>query len=277
MFDREGSTMPRRATAEPACSPPEASSPRVESAAPPLLPRFEREAMLPLHHQVRSHLARLLRAGHWPPGTAMPGEPELCLHFGVSRGTLRHALHELAREGLIDRQQGRGSFARAPKHEGAIAGSYRRFRADGPPLDAGCRLLGLRRVPASAEVAEALTLPRGAPVWRLERLRSIQGEPAGVQLSWLPAGLCPSLPDEALESRHLIDLLRERWRVEFTHADELIEPAMADARTAKRLGIAAGTPMFRLERRTWLPNGRVGEYRHALMRGDIYRYRVELR
>jgi GntR family transcriptional regulator len=268
--------MPRRATAERPAPPAQAASQTAPHTAPGL-PGFEREALLPLHHQVRAHLARLLRAGHFVPGTPMPGEPELCLHYRVSRGTLRHALAELARDGLIDRQQGRGSFARAPKREGAIAGSYRRFRADGPPLDPGCRLLGLRRVPASAEVAEALSLPPGAPSWRLERLRCIQGEPAGIQLSWLPAGLCPALQAAELEQRHLVDVLRDRWGVEFSHADEFIEPAIADARTAKRLGIPAGTPMFRLERRTWLPNGRLGEYRHALMRGDLYRYRVELR
>ena len=257
------------------------AQPRSAAPAPlpaaPGLPAFVREKLLPLHHQVHGHLAALLRAGHWGRGEPLPGEPELCRHYGVSRGTLRHALQELVREGLVDRQQGRGSFARAPKREGAIAGSYRRFRAEGAPLDAGCRLLGLRRAPAPAAVAGILSLRRGAPAWRLERLRTLQGEPATIQTSWLPAALCPELDRAALEQRHLVDVLRDQWRVEFTHADEFIEPTIADARTAERLGIAPGTPMFRLERHTYLPNGQVGEYRQALLRGDIYRYRVELR
>jgi GntR family transcriptional regulator len=126
-------------------------------------------------------------------------------------------------------------------------------------------------------VAQILSLRRGAPAWRLERLRTLQGEKATIQVSWLPAALCPELDRAELERRHLVDVLRDRWRVEFTHADEFIEPTVADARTAGRLGIAAGTPMFRLERHTYLPNGQVGEYRQALLRGDIYRYRVELR
>jgi GntR family transcriptional regulator len=250
---------------------------RQVEAAGIALPPFARDALLPLHHQVHGHLAALLRAGHWPPGSPLPGEPELCRHYGVSRGTLRHALLELVREGLVDRQQGRGSFARAPKREGAIAGSYRRFRAEGAPLDPGCRLLGLRRAPAPAAAAQILSLRRGAPAWRMERLRTLQGEPAAIQLSWLPAALCPEMDRAELQARHLVDVLRDRWRVEFTHADEFIEPTVADARAARHLGIAAGTPMFRLERLTYLPNGLVGEYRQAVMRGDIYRYRVELR
>ncbi len=247
------------------------------AATPPALPPFRAEKLLPLHHQVHGHLAALLRAGEWPQGVPLPGEPMLCRHYGVSRGTLRHALQELAREGLIERQQGRGSFPRGPKREGAIAGSYTRFRAEGPPLDAGCRLLSLRRAPAPAEVAQLLDLPRGALAWRMERLRTLQGETAALQTSWLPAALCPELDRAELAARHLVDILRDRWGVEFSHADEWIEPTVADAASAARLGITPGTPMFGLERHTWLPNGRLGEYRRALMRGDIYRYRVELR
>jgi GntR family transcriptional regulator len=243
----------------------------------PALPPFRAEKLLPLHHQVHGHLAALLRGGGWPAGRALPGEPALCRHYGVSRGTLRHALQELAREGLIERLQGRGSFVRAPKREGAIAGSYQRFRAEGPPLDAGCRLLSLRRAPATAEVARILDLPRGALAWRMVRLRTLHGEPAAIQTSWLPAALCPAFDRAELAARHLVDILRERWGVELSHADEYIEPTTADAGTAARLGIAPGTPMFQLERHTWLPTGRVGEFRRALLRGDIYRYRVELR
>jgi GntR family transcriptional regulator len=243
----------------------------------PSLPPFRPERLLPLHHQVHGHLAALLRAGEWPAGQPLPGEPALCRHYGVSRGTLRHALQELAREGLIERQQGRGSFPRGPKREGAIAGSYHRFRAEGPPLDAGCRLLSLRRAPAPAEVARILALPRGGLAWRMERLRTLQGEKAAIQISWLPAALCPEFDRAELTTRHLVDILRDRWGVEFSHADEYIEPTVADAATAARLGIAPGTPMFGLERLTYLPNGRVGEFRRAVMRGDIYRYRVELR
>ncbi|WP_137179916.1 GntR family transcriptional regulator [Roseomonas sp. AR75] len=243
----------------------------------PRLPAFRRDAVVPLHHQIHSHLSAALRAGQVPPGAALPSEPDLCRHYGVSRGTLRHALLELVREGLIERHQGRGSFARAPKQEGAIAGSYRRFRAEGPPLDPGGRVLALKRMPAPAGVAQVLGLARGLPAWRIERLRSVKGQPIAVQLSWLPVALCPELDRRELSERHLLDVLRDRWGVEFSHADEFIEPTVADAVTAQRLGIAPGTPMFRLERRTYLPGGQVGEYRHALMRGDIYRYRVELR
>jgi GntR family transcriptional regulator len=248
-----------------------------ESQPAPALPPFRAEKLLPLHHQVHGHLAALIRDGAWPPGEALPGEPALCAHYGVSRGTLRHALQELARAGLIERHQGRGSFVRGPKREGAIAGDYRRFRAEGPPLDSGCQVISLRRAPAPAEVARILALPRGGLAWRMERLRTLQGEKAALQTSWLPAGLCPEFDRAQLAKRHLVDILRERWGVEFSHADEYIEPTVADAAIAARLGIAQGTPMFGLERMTYLPNGRVGEYRRAVMRGDIYRYRVELR
>ena len=62
-----------------------------------------------------------------------------------------------------------------------------------------------------------------------------------------------------------------------TRAEELIEPAIAGAYDAAQIGIKAGAPVFRIERRTYLADGRIGEFRRAVMRGDVYRYRLDLR
>ena len=59
----------------------------------------------------------------------MPSEIELCRHFGVSRGTLRRALADLALHGLLIRKQGRGTFVADAKFEGTVLGSYAFYRA----------------------------------------------------------------------------------------------------------------------------------------------------
>lgn len=237
---------------------------------------FEPEPYVPLHHQVRVDLSMQLRSMQWPVGAMLPGEAALCLHYKVSRGTIRQALQELTREGLIDRQAGRGSFIQQPKFEGHIAGSYRRFRIEGPPLDAGGKVLSFQRRRASVEISDILSLRQGDMVFKIERVRFVQGAPVTIQTSYIPEVLCPDLTQRDISERHLIDLLRER-QVEFTQADEFIEPAVADEYVAKHLTIETGTPIFQLERRTYLADGRVGEFRRSVMRGDIYRYKMELR
>jgi len=51
-----------------------------------------------------------IRQGVFPVGSRLPPEPELCTHYGVSRTVLREALARLKADGLVDAQQGRGSF-----------------------------------------------------------------------------------------------------------------------------------------------------------------------
>ncbi len=57
----------------------------------------------------------------------------------------------------------------------------------------------------------------------------------------------------------------------------LIEPAVADDHAAKHFGVPLHAPVFRIERTTYAADGQVADFRNAILRGDIYRYRVELR
>lgn len=65
----------------------------------------------PLHQQVAAALRQRLAAGEFPPGSALPSELALQQEYGVSRATIRHALETVQREGLLQRQAGRGTYA----------------------------------------------------------------------------------------------------------------------------------------------------------------------
>ncbi len=64
----------------------------------------------PLHAAIARRVEAQIRAGAWAPGDRLPPERALCRDLGVSRATLRQALAELGRRGLVTRQQGRGTF-----------------------------------------------------------------------------------------------------------------------------------------------------------------------
>jgi DNA-binding transcriptional regulator YhcF (GntR family) len=68
---------------------------------------------IPKHHQLAEILRAMIRAGDLQPGDQVPTEDKLCARYGVSRGTVRQALDTLAREGLVSREAGRGTFVRA--------------------------------------------------------------------------------------------------------------------------------------------------------------------
>jgi biotin operon repressor len=61
------------------------------------------------------HYLRQIISSAWKPGDLVPGDLELCAELGVSRTTVRQALAELAHDGWVVRQRGRGTFVAPPK------------------------------------------------------------------------------------------------------------------------------------------------------------------
>jgi GntR family transcriptional regulator len=256
-----------------------AETSRIEGsvAGPIVLAPFARSDRVPLHIQIHENLVLQLTSGRFGSGAELPPEAVLCAHYGVSRGTIRQALAELARDGLIERHPGRGSFLRRPKFEGSVVGSYSQFRVEGPPLDPGAHVLDCVTRKADPALAKAMDLGHDRNVYILRRLRFAAGVPVTLQTSMLPASLLPGLAKRNLTERHLVDILRDDYGVTLVRAEEFIEPAICNAFDARHLGIKTGAPVFQIERRTFLPDGRIGEFRRAVMRGDVYRYRLDLR
>ena len=130
---------------------------------------------------------------------------------------------------------------------------------------------------ATTDVASMLDIPAGEAVWRLERLRFTEKRPVALQTSFIPVRLCKDLVHQDLKTRHLVDVLREEYEVTLTSAVEYVDPTVADDYAARHLGVALRTPLFRIERTTYSAGEVAAEYRRALLRGDAYRYRIELR
>ena len=257
-----------------------ASSSSIQSSGPAAeldLDAFEARPAVALHHQIKEDLFLHLRSGRWTPGAELPTEEALCKHYGVSRGTVRRAIADLVTDGYVERHRGRGTYVSHPKLESGIVGSYSRFRVVGPPLDPGGRVLFCKRIRAAKDVAAMMQIEAGTPLWNLERVRFTQGKAVSVQTSFLPVAICPELSRQPLATEHLIDVLRDTYGVMLASAVEYIDPTVADGYSARLLGIKVRTPLFQIERTTCTVTGAVAEYRRAVLRGDVYRYRIELR
>jgi GntR family transcriptional regulator, phosphonate transport system regulatory protein len=162
-------------------------------APAPGLP-LPRQEGIALWRQISEQLRSEIAAGTPPAGGRLPSEAELARRFGVNRHTLRRALEELARAGLIRVAQGRGSFVSEDVLDYTV-GPRTRFsewirRHNKEPSG---RVLRLAEVPAEAAVARGLGLAAGAPVVLLERLGLVDGRPVGVSAHHFPAGLAPGL------------------------------------------------------------------------------------
>lgn len=233
--------------------------------------------VVPLYHQIKESLALQIASGRWRPGEEVPSEADLCRFYGVSRGTIRRALGELAQRGLVQTRHGRGTFVSRPKFEGSILGSYRLFRERGVIHDPASIVRRCERRPLRDELSALFGLPARTAVYEVERIQFMDRVPTTIHTSVFPADLVDGLDQIDLSQRTIYELLEERFNLFFVRAEETLEPAIADEYVARALKIAAGTPLFSVERHSFTHGDRMAEYRHSYMRGDRYKYRIEFR
>jgi GntR family transcriptional regulator len=143
-------------------------------------------------------------------------------------------------------------------------------------LDVANRLLDVRRMRATGPVAEALEIDEGSTVVRLRRLRFGGGQPIGVQTAHLRGDRVDGLTTTDVGDGSLYTLLRERYGIHPTLAEEVYRVAGAGRRDAELLGIDLGDAVFFVERITSDDRGPF-EYTLSTMRGDRYEIRSSLR
>jgi GntR family transcriptional regulator len=217
-----------------------------------------------------------ITAGLVVPGDRLPGERDLAAALRVSRMTLRQALDDLARRGVLVRLPGRsgGAFVAEPKIDcdlTGLAGFTEQMRR--AHRRAGARVLTAATVEAAQDVAAALRVPVGAPVHQLVRIRSADDATLALERSWLPAGHLPGLLQHPLTGS-IYELLAERYDLAPHTAVEYLEPVSATSADAAALGVPRGAPLMQVERTALSVAGLPVEFARDLYRADRVRLMV---
>ena len=229
----------------------------------------------PLYRQLADDLRHRIAAGEFDIGSSIPTEAQLSRDYRASRITVRHALGLLEQEGLLHREQGRGSFVRAR----SIAVGPRRLTSFSEEL----RERGLRQGSDLVGV-EHLSLPGDMPIdldpatgcVRIERVRRADGHAIAHQVSYLPGELGADVEAALARNGSLYDYLRTRHAIEIDSADETYRVAAAEPDAARILGITVGSPVFVVERVGFAGTRRV-EWTLSTVFGEGYEVHVHLR
>ena len=233
---------------------------------------------LPLYRQIEEDLRARIRSGDLRPGTQLETEQDLMEGYRVSRATVRQALAPLVAQGLLEIRRGLGTYVAAPRFEHTIGGFYsfsREIERHG--LRPGTRVLDLRTEPADDAVAAALTVPVGTQVVALRRLRLAGEEPLVVETSYLPAKRFPGLQKVDFSAVRLYDTLTTAYGCRPTRARESFEPILPSPSEADLLEQPRDQPALRVERIAFDQDDNPIEFCRSTVRGDRYRYSVELR
>jgi GntR family transcriptional regulator len=240
--------------------------------------RLTREFGVPLYQQIHHLIRHRITTGHYAPGAQIPSENDLCRELHVSRVTLREALRELARDDMLVKIQGKGTFVNANQPRRLAPVKYAGFLDE---LQQRMRKLTVKDVdidtiPLTSELQTILHLDESAEIVRIRRLRLIEDEPFSFTINYLPSDIGRRIPAKALHTIPLLRILQEDLKIPIVGAHETIEAAPADPEIARKLAIPAFYPVMHMKRVMFTTGSRPFELVETYYRADKYHYSVNL-
>ncbi|WP_341918357.1 GntR family transcriptional regulator [Polaromonas sp. YR568] len=234
------------------------------------------------YHQIYLVLREQLHEGRFAEG--FPGELALMQQFGVARVTVRRALEQLASEGLIAREPGRGTRAldvgtspATPRGQAAqraqLTGLLENLVSMG--LKTSVNVLEVELVTASASVSSALQIKPGDPVQKAIRVRSTREGPVSHITTYVPADIARKFGRRELAKKPILVLLEESG-VKVGRAHQTISARLADVMVAKHLDVAVGSALLAVRRLVYDDQDRPIQWLHGLYRPDRYEYEMQL-
>lgn len=240
--------------------------------------KVNKSSPIPLYYQLKDIISELIEDEELKPNDPIPPERELCEYHGVSRMTVNKAIANLVNEGLLYREQGKGTFVAKPK-EGYQLSRLLSFTEDmkAKGLQVDTRMISFQRKAATRKLKKALNLAEKEEVFEIKRLRLVSGEPYAIETAYLPVSICEGLTMEKLDNKSLYDVLRNEYGLRMDYAHQTIEAVIVDEYESEILQVAQQSIALMLSRKTYLEGDRPMELTKAVYRGDKYKFEVVLR
>jgi len=235
------------------------------------------QSPVPLHAQLREIVRERIRDGSYEAHARLPAESEMSTLFGVSRITVRQALGDLQKEGVIFKVPGKGSFVSKPKpfqQLTELEGFGEAMSRQGYEIYND--VVGHATVPASADVALRLGVAEGTPVGEIRRVRHLNRAPVSLEITYLPEPLGERLRAADLARRDIFLILENDYGIALGHADVRIDAILSDGPTAAALQVEQGSALLRMERLTHTAAGQPLDFEYLYFRGDAFQYRLQI-
>ena len=254
---------------------PETSAARM-TRTPPVL-RYAAGAGRPKYGQLMDALRARIRAGVYQIGDLIPAESRLQAEFGVSRITVRRAVDELAREGILLKEQGRGTYVSRVLE--ITQGLNTLSTVTDTLLQMGLTPenveIALAMEEASESLAAALQIEPGAPIWHLFRLRSAHSTPICLTDNYILPDHVPGFSRELLRAS-LYETYEQVYGLTLARGEEIVTAGAATPEEAAKLDLRPGAPLLIVARTTYLDSNQPIERAIVRSRPDRYHYAVTL-
>ncbi|WP_341392801.1 GntR family transcriptional regulator [Arthrobacter sp. G119Y2] len=235
---------------------------------------IDRSSPVPLYHQVVQGIEAAIHSGELEYGSRLDNEIELAGKLKLSRPTMRKAMDELVRSGLLVRKRGVGTqvVSSQVRRRLELSSLYDDLQRGGQKPST--EVLEFRHGPADQDISRALELPDGVNVYHLKRLRSVGGKPLALMENWVRNDIT-EITEEGLRREGLYQILRNAG-VNFRLATQRVGATVATAKQAELLHTSPGAALVTMERTAVDDAGRNVETGRHVYRGDSYSFEMTL-
>lgn len=236
----------------------------------------EREKLIPRYYQIYEDLYKLIEEGKFEDGDKFPSDNELVSRYSVSRGTIREAIRLLFQQGLLVRQQGKGTFVTKNKME-----------QDAKRLMGFTELMKTYGITPSAVIIEknvkfpnphvknVLHLSDEQKIVKIKRLRFGNNEPLIIERSYFVHNLFKEIEKEDFENDSIYRILYEKTNIRLGEAKQSIEAITLISDDAKLLKIPTGSPALLLKRIIKTTKDEYFQYSEDIYRTDKLNFTIK--
>ncbi|HFI0633114.1 TPA: GntR family transcriptional regulator [Streptococcus suis] len=229
----------------------------------------------PLYLQLVDTLEIIIR-DNMEPNEKLFSERELTQVYGVSRITVRLALQELEKRGLVYKKHGKGTYVSEISNSAVDLSQAYSFTEQMRRIgkNPSTKILSFSTKLVTDFIAQQLQMSLGEQVFELERLRLADGIPMMLERTYVPVEIFPQLSKERLEELPLYEIFFEDYGQQIRLAEEEFYASIALDNEANLLRIPNSSPVLHLIRKTYNDRNRLIEFTFSIARGDQFRYKV---
>jgi GntR family transcriptional regulator len=232
---------------------------------------IDNHSFVPYYVQVVEQVRELIKKNKLSQGQTFCSEGEIARALKISKMPVRQAFQKLRSEGLLVIAKGKRPVVgsgRVPWNFQQLRGFSEEMRRRG--LNPSARLLSMGLEDPDLEVAQALKLSPGERVYRIRRLRSVDGDPVAVVTSYLPARIFMGIDKQDLEKQSLYSIFEQTYKRKLQWAEEVIGAVVAGEEEAEILQASVGSGLLIIRETTYDSQSVAIEYSLSLLRGDRY-------
>lgn len=232
---------------------------------------------VPRYIQLATLFRRRVEGGSWKFGQRIPTVDELAAECSVARATIRQALDELERDGLIERFRAKGTFVRKAPVERLWCDVEADWNGLLRPRE-GARIEILSDTASIPGAAIPDSIGEAAPLYRHIRRRHWRdGQPFLLADVYLDARLSPLVTEEDLGSKTALRLVSGLKGVQVVDARQTLTIGVADVESAAALQLPLNAPVANVHRAAVDQHGTLVLVADGVYRGDVVRIDIKLK